>query len=165
MLFVRRFMVDEYLVLMNSKMLADVYDTSVGNVNKIRCVAARRLEAEVGRARRSPAITSKQEAEIVDCLLHCASEGKFFTKSELLNEVEERQGKILTYGWVNRFIARDRDAIANGKVYCRKTHDLKCSESSLSRDCLGLSGVSRSLGHQFPAAKLDQDANIPDEDY
>jgi hypothetical protein len=38
MLFLRRFVVDECLVSMNTKMPADVYDISVGNVkNSLRC--------------------------------------------------------------------------------------------------------------------------------
>jgi hypothetical protein len=117
MLFLRRFALDECLVLMNNKKLADVDDISVGTVRKIHCVADRRREAEIGRGARPPALASEQEAEIIDRLLHDASEGKFLTKGELLNEVEERYGKILTCVWVNRFVARNHDAIADSKVY------------------------------------------------
>jgi hypothetical protein len=45
-----------------------------------------------------PALTSEQKAGIVGRLLHGASEGKFLTKGELPNAVEEQYGKILTYG-------------------------------------------------------------------
>jgi hypothetical protein len=90
MLFLRRFVVDECIVSMNNKMLAEMYDISVGNVKKIRCIATRRRKAEIARVGTPPALTSEQEAEIIDRLLHDASEGKFLTKGELFNEVEER---------------------------------------------------------------------------
>jgi hypothetical protein len=63
------------------------------------------------------ALASGQDAEIIDRLLHDASEGKFLTKGKLLNEIEKRYGKTLTHRWVNRFIARHQDAIACATVY------------------------------------------------
>jgi hypothetical protein len=74
MLFMPRSVANKRLVSMNDKMLADVYDINVGNVKKIRCVAGQRCRAESGRVVRPPAETSEQEAEIVDRLLHDASE-------------------------------------------------------------------------------------------
>jgi hypothetical protein len=117
MLFLRRFVVDKCIVSTNNKMPADAYDISIGNAKKIRCVVARRREAEIDRVGRPPALASEQEAEIVDRLLHHAPEKKFVTKDELLHEAEERYGKILTSGWANRFVARNHDTIADGKVY------------------------------------------------
>jgi hypothetical protein len=52
MLFLRRFVVHEYLVSINNKMLADKYGISVRNLQKICRVSARRREAEVGRVGR-----------------------------------------------------------------------------------------------------------------
>jgi hypothetical protein len=72
-LLLRRFVVDECLVSMNNKMLADVYDISIGNVKKTCCIATRRREAEVGRVGHPPALTSEQDAEIVCRLLHGTS--------------------------------------------------------------------------------------------
>jgi hypothetical protein len=119
MLFLRRFVVEECLVSMNNKMLADVYDMydiSVGNVKKFVALPLGGANAEVSRVRCPLTRSSEQEAEIVDRWMYDASEGKVVTKRELRNEVEERDRKIPTYGWVNRFVAQHHDAITDGKA-------------------------------------------------
>jgi hypothetical protein len=79
--------------------------TSVSETpKKIRCVSARRRQAEVGRVGRPPALPNEQDAEIVDRLMHDASEGKFLTKGELFNKGKEPDRTILMDGWANWFV-------------------------------------------------------------
>jgi hypothetical protein len=59
--------------------------------------------------------------------------GKCLTKSELLSEVEEWYGKILTYGWVNRFVARHRISIADGKIYRQENPRREVSKEFVDR--------------------------------
>jgi hypothetical protein len=117
MLFLRRCAEEQCYVSVNDKVLADIYAISLGNVRKIRCNARRRELNPSHRTGRPAALSEDQEVEIVQNLLRRASEGLFMKKSELLDEIERVYGKVLTFGWIHRFVTRHQDEIATGTVY------------------------------------------------
>jgi hypothetical protein len=108
MLFLRNFADEECFVSINDKTLAEAYDIGLGNVKKIRCKARQRESTPAQRVGRPPALTGEQEDEVVQNLLRRASQGLFMKKSELLDEIEKVYGKVLTHGWVKRFITRHK---------------------------------------------------------
>jgi DNA-binding NarL/FixJ family response regulator len=116
MLFLREFAADQCFVSINDKILAEIYEISLGNVKKIRCNAHRRQQDPSPRLGRPPALTDDQEAEIVQRLIRRASEGIFLKKDELLDEIEDVYGKVLTFGWVHRFLTRHQHETATATV-------------------------------------------------
>jgi DNA-binding NarL/FixJ family response regulator len=117
MLFLREFAAEQCFVLINDETLAEIYDISLGNVKKIRCNARRRQQNPSSRLGRPSALTDDQEAETVQRLIHHASDSIFLKKGELLDEIEAVYGKVLTFGWVHRFLTRHQDEIASATVY------------------------------------------------
>jgi hypothetical protein len=159
MLFLRQFALDECSLSINNKALARVFEISEGNVRKIRCLARQRDDDTTGRPGRPPLMTDDQEAAMVEGLIARASQRIFLTTGELLNEVEQMFGKLLTYGWVNRFLTRHRDQLEAGTVDPQEDPRLEIPRVFLnqyldlmSEQIVGLSTSIFSLG--IPQSKL-----------
>jgi hypothetical protein len=78
-------------------------------------------------------LTDDQQAVIVEGLLRRASEGIFIRKRELLNKIEHMYGKILTFGWVNWFLATHHNQITTGTMYPQKDLRLQVPRVFLNR--------------------------------
>jgi transposase len=120
LVFVRNYSAFECGLSINAKELASIYDISVGHVKKLLHAARRRKESPPPIRGRPPILTEDQERELVTLLSSTPPNRQFFTKRELLDEVERRYGKILTYGWVETFLARHSEQITTATIHAQE---------------------------------------------
>jgi hypothetical protein len=83
----------------------------------LRCIA-RKTEIIASRPIGRPCkLDDDQENEVIKMTLAAAKDLMFLTKHEVLDEIENRDGKILTYGWLYDFMLRHQNQIACVTVY------------------------------------------------
>jgi hypothetical protein len=80
MLDLKRCAPDQCFPSINDSALACIYEISIGNVKKIRCIARRSEYAGTDQFGRRPVSTDDQEAPIARALHRRASEGIFIKK-------------------------------------------------------------------------------------
>jgi hypothetical protein len=106
----QKYVIDEGNISMNNKKLVTIYQISKGRVRRIRCVARKKhLNQPIDRPHK---LTDDQEREVIEMLLTTVNEPNFPNKREVLNEIENRYHKVLTYGWIREFLRHHQDAIA-----------------------------------------------------
>jgi hypothetical protein len=115
--FLKSFAFDECCVNISKKQLADIYHIPVGHVKRLRFMARKRAKADPPRMGRPPIRPEDQEHELVQVILEPVTNGKCLRRGEVLDEVERRDGKALTYGRIKAFLARDSTQIIDVTIY------------------------------------------------
>jgi hypothetical protein len=49
--------------------------------------------------------------EVIAMIFAAVTDHDFLTERRVLDEIENRSGKVLTDGWIHRFLARDQNRI------------------------------------------------------
>jgi transposase len=133
LLYLHEYALSECYVSINSKKLAEIYQISEGHVRRIRCAARKKEEKKpqpVGRPRK---LSEDQEKEILDWILDLGSSLRYPTKREVLDEIENRYGKALSYGWLHDFLGRYREEVACTKVFPQEDPRLEVPRAFLEQ--------------------------------
>jgi hypothetical protein len=102
---------------MNDKKLAELYQISEGHIRRLRCLSRKKQVTPSRPVGRPHKLTDDQERELITTILSAASDLNFLTKRAVLDLVEHRYGKLLTYGWMHTFLARHQDEIGLARVH------------------------------------------------
>jgi hypothetical protein len=105
LIFLKSFAPDQCWLSVGEKKLANIYQTSVGHMKRLRSVARKRAHTDTLRIGRGPILTEDQDHQLIGIILEAATNGKCLRKGACLDEVERRYGKALTYGWMIAFLA------------------------------------------------------------
>jgi transposase len=132
LVFLKKYAALECGFSINPKQLASIYDISVGHVRNLLCAARKREESGPSIRGRPPILTEDQEQELVNQLRPTPDTRHFPTKKELLDEVERRYGKVLTYGWVDAFLARHREQITTASIHAQEEPRLQVPREYLN---------------------------------
>jgi hypothetical protein len=84
-------------------------------------MARKRAKTDSPRIGRPPILTEDREHELIRIILEAATNGKRLRKGEVLDEVERRYGKALTYGWINVFLSRHETQVVDATTVRNKT--------------------------------------------
>jgi hypothetical protein len=111
LIFLQKYAIDECNLSMNDKKLATIYQISEGHSRWIRCIARKREEYSSQAIGRSHKLPDDHEREVMEMILTAANDLNFPARHELLDEIENRYHKVLTYGWIHEFLRRHQDEI------------------------------------------------------
>jgi hypothetical protein len=106
LVFLKSFGSEERWVNISEKQLANIHQITVDHVKRLCSMARKRAKADSPRMGLPPILTEHQEYDLVQVNLEAATNRKCLRKGEVLDDVEQRYGKALTYGWINAFLAR-----------------------------------------------------------
>lgn len=108
-IFVKFFLENNCYVSANNKTLSLVFDMRESNIRKVLC-KARKKNRKIGRPL---SLTEDQENMIIEEIVSKRTTFDFLTPNQILSFTEENTGKTITRGWLNSFIFRHSDVIAN----------------------------------------------------
>jgi hypothetical protein len=133
LLFLAKYARDECFISINDRKLSEVYEISEGHIRRLRCVARKKEEMPDRPVGRPCKLTDEQERDVVERILAAANDQKFLTKREVLDEIENRYGKVLTYGWLHHFLARHEDKIGCATVHPQEDPRLQIPRTFLEQ--------------------------------
>jgi hypothetical protein len=108
------------------------FEISVGHVKKLLHVPRQQRDAARSSHWRPRSPAEDQKQKLIQLLLSTAESGTFSTKREPLAEVEQRCGKILTYGWVQTAVTKHTEQITAITIHPQKDSRLQSPQQVLN---------------------------------
>jgi hypothetical protein len=106
--------VDDELPRMNATfdlIVGKLAEISEGQVRRLPCVAQKREIMSNRLISRPRKLCDNPESGVIEMTLAAGIDLKFLMKRDILHEIENQYGKVLTYGWLHDFMPRHRDEI------------------------------------------------------